>query len=133
MRLLIDTSVWIDFLRGVSSHENLFLKESLTQRENIYVAGIIIQEILQGVRDDAQYRSLYAYLLLFPRIETEFSDYLAAADMYRALRKKGITLESPTDCLIATLAIKANVDLLHKDSDFTVISKHFPLSIVQFP
>ena len=87
MRLLIDTSVWIDFLRGVSSHENLFLKESLSQRENIYVAGIIIQEILQGVRDDAQYRSLSAYLMLFPRIETEFSDYFAAALRFKSALK----------------------------------------------
>jgi predicted nucleic acid-binding protein len=56
---------------------------------------------------------------------------VAAADIYRVLRKKGITLESPTDCLIATLAIKADVFLVHKDSHFTVISRHFPLSVVQ--
>ena len=131
MRLLIDTSVWIDFLRGTPSSENTYLKESLRQRELLFVAGIIVQEILQGIRDDSQHRRLSEYLLRFPRIETDFSDYVAAADMYRALRKKGITLESPADCLIPALAIKADVFLLHKDFDFTAISTHFPLSIVQ--
>lgn len=131
MRLLIDTSVWIDFLRGAPSREIDYLKESLRQREHIFIAGVIAQEILQDIRDDSQHRRLSEFLLLFPCIETDFSDYLAAADMYRGLRKKGITLESPTDCLIATLAIRADVFLLHKDSDFTVISKHFPLSVVQ--
>jgi predicted nucleic acid-binding protein len=131
LRLLIDTSVWIDFLRGTPSRENVFFKESLRQREHIFVAGVIVQETLQGIRDDSQHRRLSEFLLLFPRIETVFSDYVAAADIYRVLRKKGITLESPTDCLIASLAIKADVFLLHKDSDFTVISRHFPLSVMQ--
>ena len=128
MRILVDTSVWIDFFRGASSRENFLFKECLQRREPIFITGMIAQEVLQGVRDDSQHRSILNYLLLFSKIESEFADYLAAADIYRGLSKRGLTIGSPVDCLIAALAIKHDVSLLHKDSDFTLISKHFPLS-----
>ena len=130
MRILVDTSVWIDFFRGASSHENLLFKECLLRREPIFITGIIAQEVLQGVRDDSQHQSILNYLLLFSKIETEFPDDLAAAKIYRSLRKRGLTIRSPVDCLIAALAIKYKVSLLHKDSDFTLISQYFPLSTV---
>ncbi|HEU4341871.1 MAG TPA: PIN domain-containing protein [Candidatus Binatia bacterium] len=130
MRILVDTSVWIDFFRGSSSRENLLFKECLQRREPIFITGIIAQEILQGLRDDSQHQSILNYLLLFSRIEGEFTDYLEAANIYRNLRKRGLTIRSPVDCLIAALAIKHEIALLHKDSDFALISQHFPLSTV---
>jgi predicted nucleic acid-binding protein len=130
LRILVDTSVWIDFFRGTSSRENLLFKECLQRRERIFITGIIAQEVLQGVREDSQHQSVLNYLLLFPKIEDAFADYLAAANIYRSLRKRGLTIRSPVDCLIAALAIKHKVALLHKDSDFALISHHFPLSTV---
>ena len=130
MRVLIDTSVWIDFFRGAASRENALLKECLSRRDHIFTAGVIVQEILQGIRDDSQYRSVREYLFLFPKIDAEFSDYVDAADVYRNLRKKGLTIDSPVDCLIAVLALRHRLSLLHKDSDFTVIARYYPLSIV---
>jgi predicted nucleic acid-binding protein len=127
---LIDTSVWIDFFRAVPSRENTLLKDCLGRREHIFIAGVIIQEILQGIRDDSQYRSVKEFLFLFPRIETQFSNHVDAADIYRNLRKRGITIQSPIDCLIAVLAIRHRLFLLHKDSDFTIIGQHYPLSIL---
>lgn len=130
MRVLIDTSVWIDFFRGAPSRENALLKDCLGRRDNIFTAGVIVQEILQGIRDDSQYRSVREYLFLFPKIDSEFSDYVDAADVYRSLRKKGLTIDSPVDCLIAVLALRHRVSLLYKDSDFTQISRYYPLSVV---
>jgi hypothetical protein len=130
LRILVDTSVWIDFLRGTSSRENLLFKECLQRRERIFITGIIAQEVLQGVRDDSQHQSVLDYLLLFPKIEDAFPDYIVAANIYRSLRKRGLTIRSPVDCLIAALAIKHKVALLHKDSDFALISRHFPLSTI---
>lgn len=130
MQILVDTSVWIDFFRRISSRETALFKEALQRREQIFIVGIIAQEILQGVRNDAQQRSILHYLLLFSKIDAEFVDYLAAANIYRSLRRRGLTIRSPVDCLIAALAIKQKVSLLHKDTDFAVIAQHFPLSVI---
>jgi predicted nucleic acid-binding protein len=130
LQILVDTSVWIDFFRRISSRETALFKEALQRREQIFIAGIIAQEILQGVRNDPQYRSILHYLMLFSKIDAEFVDYLAAANIYRSLRRRGLTIRSPVDCLIAALAIKRKVSLLHKDTDFAVIAQHFPLSVI---
>lgn len=79
MQILVDTSVWIDFFRRISSRETALFKEALQRREQIFIAGIIAQEILQGVGNDSQHRSILRYLLLFSKIDAEFVDYLAAA------------------------------------------------------
>lgn len=131
MRVLIDTSVWIDFFRGLPSRENAFLKDCLQRRDHVFVTGVVVQEILQGITDDSQHRSVREYLLLFSRIDAGFSDYLDAADIYRKLRRRGLTVSSTVDCLIAALAIKHHISLLHRDSDFTLISQHYPLSVVE--
>lgn len=127
---MIDTSVWIDFFRGVPSRETALLKDCLGQRDHIFITGVIAQEILQGIKDDSLCRSIREYLVLFDKLEAEFSDHIEAANIYRILRKAGLTIGSPMDCLIAVLAIRHDVSLLHKDSDFTFISQHYPLSIV---
>ena len=82
------------------------------------------------LRDDSQHQLILNYLLLFPKFESDFADYLEAANIYRSLRKRGLTIRSPVDCLIAALAIKHKVSLLHKDSDFALISQQFPLVTV---
>jgi len=63
LRILVDTSVWIDFFRGEPSREREILKACLDQREYIATSGIIVQEILQGIRDDAQYRETSRFLI----------------------------------------------------------------------
>jgi predicted nucleic acid-binding protein len=108
----------------------IFFPRSVCSDELIFVTEIVAQEVLQGVRQDSQHQSVLDYLLLFPKIEDAFPDYLAASNIYRSLRKRGLTIRSPVDCLIAALAIKHKVTLLHKDSDFALISQHFPLSTV---
>jgi predicted nucleic acid-binding protein len=130
LQILVDTSVWIDFFRKISSRETELFKQALGRREQIFITGIIAQEILQGIRQDSQHDSVLNYLLLFSRIEDEFDDYLAAAKIYRTLRRRGVTVRSPVDCLIASLAMKAQVSLLHNDSDFTAIARQFPLSLI---
>ncbi len=127
---MIDTSVWTDFFRGTPSRETTLLKNCIGQRDHIFITGVIAQEILQGIRDDSLHRSIREYLLLFDKLDAEFSDHIEAANIYRNLRKVGLTISSPMDCLIATLAIRHSVSLLHKDSDFTLISQHYPLSII---
>jgi len=130
LRILIDTSAWIDFFRGAPSRENALLKDCLNRREHIFIAGVIAQEILQGIRDDSQYHAIREFLFFLSKIDTQFSDYVDAANIYRDLRRRGATIRSPVDCLIAALAIRHRLFLLHKDCDFAAIARHYPLSIV---
>lgn len=130
MRILVDTSVWIDFFRAVPSRENALLKDCLSQREHIFIAGVIVQEILQGIKTDPQYRLVKEFLFIFPSVDTQFDDFVKATDIYRDLRKRGLTIQSPIDCQIAVLAMGNRLSLLHRDSDFTVIARHYPLSIL---
>jgi len=130
LRILVDTSAWIDFFRGAPSRENALLKDCLNRREHIFIAGVIAQEILQGTRDDSQYDAVREFLFLLSKIDTQFSDHVDAANIYQDLRRRGATIRSPVDCLIAALAIRHRLFLLYKDRDFTVIARHHPLSMI---
>lgn len=130
MKILIDTSVWIEFFKGVDSKENKRLKKCITEREDVYLTPIIIQEILQGIRDDKQYGQIKNHLLLFDLVESSLATHVFAANIYRTLRKRGITVPSSIDCLIAAIALQNDLFLLHKDRDFVSIAQHFPLKVV---
>lgn len=131
MHLLVDTSVWIDFFRGEPSREREILKVCLDQREYIATSGIIVQEILQGIRDDNQYREISRFLGFFPCVDLQFSDHVEAANIYRQLRKRGFTIRSPIDCLIAALAMRWGFLLLHKDRDYPTIARFYPLKLYE--
>ena len=131
MQILVDTSVWIDFFRGEPSREREILKACLAQREYIATSGLIVQEILQGIRDDAQYRETSRFLGLFPCVGLQFSDHIEAANIYRQLRKRGFTIRSPIDCLIAALAMRCRFLLLHKDRDYPTIARFYPLKLYE--
>jgi len=131
LHLLVDTSVWIDFFRGEPSREREILKVCLDQREYIATSGIIVQEILQGIRDDNQYREISRFLGFFPCVDLQFSDHVEAANIYRQLRKRGFTIRSPIDCLIAALAMRWGFLLLHKDRDYPTIARFYPLKLYE--
>lgn len=123
--------MWIDFFRGEPSREREILKVCLDQREYIATSGIIVQEILQGIRDDNQYREISRFLGFFPCVDLQFSDHVEAANIYRQLRKRGFTIRSPIDCLIAALAMRWGFLLLHKDRDYPTIARFYPLKLYE--
>ncbi len=131
MRILVDTSVWIDFFRGEPSREREILKVCLAQREYIATSGLIVQEILQGIRDDTQYRETFRFLGFFPCVDLQFSDHVEAANIYRQLRKRGFTIRSPIDCPITALAMRCRFLLLHKDRDYPTIARFYPLKLYE--
>jgi predicted nucleic acid-binding protein len=130
-KIIVDTSVWIQFLNGVPSKEVDYLKEAILVGELVYVCPTIIQEVLQGIRDDKQYEVVKDYLLAFDRLEWEpVAAGIAAADLYRALRKKGITIRKSNDCLIAAFAKEFGLSVLQVDRDFQLIAEAGAISIV---
>jgi hypothetical protein len=130
--LLLDSSVWIDAHRGLATDATRFV-ESRDDHEEIATTGIIFQEVLQGIREPADYdrmrQVLWSALILEPR---ELSTYEVAAQLYRSARASGLTIRKPNDCLIAALALEHAALLVHNDRDFLALAQVEPALMV-FP
>lgn len=129
--ILVDTSVLIDFLQGGTSPGVQHLAKALDDGTPIALTPIVIQEVLQGARDRGQWRRLQAYLgsqeLLLPAHPVE--SHVAAARIYFDCRRKGLTVRSSIDCLIAQIALENDAVLLHAERDFDVIARVRSLKI----
>jgi predicted nucleic acid-binding protein len=126
--LIFDTSVWIDFLRGKRNPQSDLLTSYVEQEDEVLLIPTILQEVLQGIREDTQYRQIndifsYFTVLQLPPVQAA----IGAAELYRGLRKKGVTIRKSNDCLIAFYAIELSISLVHLDGDFELISKHSKL------
>jgi predicted nucleic acid-binding protein len=128
MVILVDTSVWIDYFNGLGSIEVDFLTVCIAEQRPIVFPGLVLTEILLGVRNEAQADQVAATLRAFELApELTRSDYEDAAAIYRACRARGMTVRSTIDCLIAQLCLRYDYELLTHDRDFEVIRRFFPL------
>ena len=128
---LVDTSVWIDFFSGRNPPHVTTLEQFILESDDLALCGIIMTEILQGIADDKSHRHVQRYLDPLIMLPMPQSVFIKAADIYRKLRKKGITIRKTNDCIIAATALEHRCQLLHNDKDFTPIANHFPLKIVE--
>jgi predicted nucleic acid-binding protein len=128
--LLLDSSVWIDAQRGNMTDAVRFV-ESREDSEEIATTGIVFQEVLQGIRSQAQYermrQALWSTLILEPR---ELSTYDIAAQLYRSARVAGLTIRKPNDCLIAAIALEHGALLVHNDRDFQALARVEPALMI---
>ena len=129
---VFDTSVWIDFLRNKNTPEADLLTNYIENNHPVVLTPTIIQEVLQGIREDAQYLKIkdilsYITTLQLPPIQAA----IGAAELYRSLRKKGLTIRKGNDCLIAFYAIEFSIPLVHSDADFDLIGSNSKLRIMK--
>jgi hypothetical protein len=128
--VIIDTTVWIDYLRGTDNRETLWLDSELT-RQRFGLTDLILCEVLQGVRDPSTFRQVRHELLTFNLFETGGKDLaIDSANNYRKLREQGYTVRRTIDCLIATFCMQAGHELLHRDRDFDSFEKTLGLQVV---
>jgi len=113
-------------LPHVSKLEHLILNE-----DDLALCGIILTEILQGIGDYSAHRRVRRYLSPLAMLPMPEAAFVHAAEIYRELRKQGITIRKTNDCIIAATALEHHCSLLHNDRDFATIAKHFPLKIVK--
>jgi predicted nucleic acid-binding protein len=126
---LADTSAWVEFLRGTGSEVNDRLR-ALLERDELAATDAVLMEVLAGARDEAHARRLRRLLGRCEFLATSGpGDYEQAATLYRACRRGGETVRALTDCLIAAVAIRAEVPVLHADSDFEALARHAPLEL----
>ena len=129
--ILVDTSVWIDFFAGRDLPHVAKLEQSILDNDDLALSGIILTEILQGIPDDTTYRRVRRYLSALIMLPMPESVFVRAAELYRKLRKQGITIRKTNDCIIAATALEHQCQLLHNDKDFVPIAKHYPLKIIK--
>jgi predicted nucleic acid-binding protein len=131
MSIIVDTSVWIDsFNPKIKTPEKEVLIQMIQNDNPIYLCPVIYQEILQGIREDKIFERIKFILQQYRMIDIDLLHVTNhAIDLYRHLRKKGITIRKSIDCLITSYAILANMYLLHNDSDFTQIAGESKLRI----
>jgi predicted nucleic acid-binding protein len=128
--VIIDTTVWIDYLRGAENPETHWLDREL-QRQRLGLTDLILCEVLQGIRDHNTFARVHAKLLKFQVFQTGGTDLaVAAAHHYGELRRRGYTVRKTIDCLIATFCLQAGHRLLHRDSDFDPFEEELGLQVV---
>ena len=130
---VIDSSIWIDFFNKKSTPLVEEIKSTLFNYElksPFVILPVIMQEVLQGIDENKIYEIVKESLFGLELIEyNQYESALSAADLFRFLRKKGVTIRKANDCLIATICIENKFKLIHNDKDFTNIAKHTSLKI----
>lgn len=124
---LVDTSAWIEFLRDTGSPVCERVDHLLARR--IATCDPVRMEILAGARNEQHLHRLRRLLARASLLPTGPADYEAAAAHYRNCRRNGGTIRKLIDCLIAAVAIRDGVSVLHLDADFDVLARHTPLQV----
>jgi predicted nucleic acid-binding protein len=131
--ILVDSSVWIDYFNGQDTPQ-VELLDQLLSTQPLAIGDIILTEVLQGFRQDADYvtaKQILTSLTIFQLINTDLA--INSADNFRTLRKRGITVRKTVDVIIATFCIEAKHALLFSDRDFIPFVQHLGLDAVQMP
>jgi len=129
--IIVDTSVWIDFFQDKTTPQTEMLQHNLNAGEDICICGVILTEVLQGIREDRDYAKVSSRFEAFLFLPMHRRTYESAAQLYRMLRHKGVTIRNAVDCMIASVAIEHDISLLHNDRDYDLIAAHCGLKTVK--
>ena len=128
--VIVDTTVWIDYMRGLQNAETNFFDRELG-RQRFGLTDLILCEILQGLRDEHSSNRVLRELRRFELFESGGEELgVAAARNFRNLRRQGHTVRKTIDCLIATYCLRHGHSLLHRDRDFNPFEKILGLVVI---
>lgn len=129
--IVVDSSVWIDFFNGRNVPQVRCLR-MLLGSEAIIVGDLMLCGVLQGLESESEAREIEALLRLFEIVPMGGEAVaVLAAQNFRLLRRRGITISKTIDLLIGTWCIKNNIPLLHNDRDFRPMARHLGLAEVR--
>ena len=129
--VIVDTTVWIDYLRGLENPQTLWLDRHMTSHR-LGLTDLILCEVLQGIRGPATFSRVRDELLRLQVFDTGGKELaIAAAQNYRTLRERGNTVRKTIDCLIATFCLRTGHELLHRDRDFDAFEKVLGLKVIR--
>ncbi len=131
---VVDTSVWIDWVRGTATWQTDLLARLIDHDEPLALTDIVLTELLQGLTDDETADRVEQTLMAHRVLALEpLADHRRAAALYRTCRRRGVTIRRTLDCLIASVCIREDEELLHDDRDFELLAAHSPLRVVATP
>ena len=126
---VVDSSVWIEFFAARWGRESLLLRDAINRVNRVRLCGPILQEVLQGIRDEAAFQREWRNLLRFGLLEVTWWTWLRAASLYRFLRRKGFTINS-FDTTIASVCLENYLPLLTCNRrDFEPLARHAGLKL----
>lgn len=126
--ILVDSTVWIDFFKKVYSKQKDILESLIVDNNQVCISGLILQEVLHGIKDEYQYKEVKDKLIKLPFVLTDKETYLIASKLYRNLREKGFFIPS-MDFTIAACAIQNSLPLFTIDKHFKFIAENSNLSL----
>jgi predicted nucleic acid-binding protein len=128
---LVDTSVWIEVFRK----PNRLRLTDVVDLEEIVTCLPVVQETLQGFRDEGAFRKAREAMLALPVVEAPLRLEVVedAVTLYRSGRRSGLAIRSSVDCLIAACALRNNLTVLHHDRDFELLKRVSPLDARNIP
>ena len=126
--ILVDTTVWADWFNGINTPHIHHLRRALEEGD-VGVTPLILTEVLQGFRVDRAFSQARAALVRLPIFTLDIDGHVAAAQLFRSLRRKGVTVRGAVDCIIAQTCITVGAELLSADRDFEVIARYTPLRL----
>jgi hypothetical protein len=130
--ILIDSSAWIEFLRGSEHPVRGLIRAMLGEGAPIATTEVVAMELLAGARSEGEANDIRSRLVAFEMLVLDgLADFEGAADLFRTCRRAGETIRNMADCLIAVPAIRAGAAVLHKDRDFDAIARHSDLRVHQ--
>ena len=127
--MIVDSNTWADFFNGVESPHSLRLDSALSEEEDLAVVSIILTEVLQGFRSDRGFRGARQVLTALPAIHPDIDCHVRAAQLFRSLRGRGVTVRGAVDCVIAQTCLDVDAELLSPDRDFEHIARHSALRL----
>ncbi len=129
--IFVDSTVLIDYFNGKDNWQVEVL-DSMLGKELVAIGDYVLIEVLQGFRNDKDYKNAKNILLTFPCFDIGGKEIaVQSAKNYRILRKSGITIRKIIDAMIATFCIVNKFTLLHNDRDFDPFEKHLKLKTLQ--
>ncbi len=127
---LVDTSAWVEYLRATGSTTHRAVRRILDRDEPAHTTDVVVMEVLAGARDHEHLDRLRRLLARCEHVPVEgLDDFEAAAELCRLCRSAGETVRALTDCLIAVVALRASLSVLHADRDFDVLARHTGLRV----
>ena len=119
--VIVDTSVWIETFKA----RNPLDLARYVDIDEIVTCLPIVQEVLQGFRDEPAFRTARDAMLSFPIVEAPITEavFLEAVALYRTARQRGATIRSSMDCLIAACAIRHDLEVLHRNRDYAALAR----------
>lgn len=128
--IVVDTTVWIDFLEGRRTTFDRHLTELLDTDSPLALVDVVYCEVLQGIRDDDTYQRIRAGLLAHPILRPRgLETFETAANLFRSARRRGLTIPRTIDCLIAAICLEAGAELYHNDRDFDALARVSDLAV----